>query len=72
MYDFEYHKPEKPRRGAATLAQHDDFKLLAGGMSLLPTLKLRLARYSGLVDLGALDRAARASAAKATRSSSAR
>jgi carbon-monoxide dehydrogenase medium subunit len=55
MYDFEYHKPKTLDDAAATLSQHEDFKLLAGGMSLLPALKLRLARYSGLVDLGALD-----------------
>jgi carbon-monoxide dehydrogenase medium subunit len=56
MYDFEYHKPKSLDDAAAALSQHEDFKLLAGGMSLLPALKLRLARYSGLVDLGALDR----------------
>ena len=56
MYDFEYHKPRSLDDAAATLSQHDDYKLLAGGMSLLPTLKLRLARYAGLVDLSALDR----------------
>jgi aerobic carbon-monoxide dehydrogenase medium subunit len=56
MYDFEYHKPNTLDEAAATLSQHGDFKLLAGGMSLLPALKLRLARYSGLVDLGAVDR----------------
>jgi carbon-monoxide dehydrogenase medium subunit len=56
MYDFEYHKPKSLDDAAATLSQHEDFKLLAGGMSLLPALKLRLARYCGLVDLGAVDR----------------
>ena len=55
MYDFEYHKPKSLDAAAALLSQHDDFKLLAGGMSLIPALKMRLARYSGLVDLGALD-----------------
>ena len=54
MYDFAYHKPSSLDAAAALLASHDDFKLLAGGMSLIPTLKMRLARYSGLVDLGAL------------------
>ena len=56
MYDFEYHKPRSLDDAAATLSTHDDYKILAGGMSLLPALKLRLARYSGLVDLGELDR----------------
>ena len=53
MYEFEYHRPSK-LDDAAALAARDEFKVLAGGMSLLPALKLRLARYSGLVDLGAL------------------
>jgi carbon-monoxide dehydrogenase medium subunit len=54
MHDFEYHKPRSLAEAAATLAGGDDMKLLAGGMSLIPALKLRLARYSGLVDLGTL------------------
>ena len=54
MYDFEYHKPKSVDEAAATLSGNDEFKLLAGGMSLIPALKLRLNRYSGLVDLGAL------------------
>ena len=35
----------------AVLDACEDAKPLAGGMSLVPTLKLRLARYSDLVDL---------------------
>jgi carbon-monoxide dehydrogenase medium subunit len=53
MYDFDYHRP-KDLAEAATLARREDFKLLAGGMSLIPVLKMRLARYSGIVDLGAV------------------
>src|SRR3954465_12842629 len=56
MYDFDYRKPKSVDDAAALLSQHEDFKLLAGGMSLLPVLKLRLARYSGVVDLGALQK----------------
>ncbi|MES2565054.1 MAG: FAD binding domain-containing protein, partial [Pseudomonadota bacterium] len=55
MYDFDYHKPSTIDDAAAALLRHDDYKLLAGGMSLLPALKLRLARHAGLVDLSALD-----------------
>jgi carbon-monoxide dehydrogenase medium subunit len=54
MYDFEYHKPRSLDE-AAKAAGGEDVKVLAGGMSLLPALKMRLARYSGLVDLGAID-----------------
>jgi carbon-monoxide dehydrogenase medium subunit len=53
MYDFDYHKPAK-LADAAALAARDNHKPLAGGMSLLPALKLRLNRCAGLVDLGAL------------------
>jgi carbon-monoxide dehydrogenase medium subunit len=50
MYDFNYHLPNGVTQ-AAELIANQDAKLLAGGMSLLPTLKLRLAQYSDLVDL---------------------
>lgn len=54
MYDFDYHRPTRLEAAAELLAR-EDFKPLAGGMSLVPTLKHRLARYAGLVDLGAID-----------------
>ena len=53
MYDFTYQKPAD-LAAASRLSQREDYKLIAGGMSLIPTLKLRLARYAGLVDLGAI------------------
>jgi aerobic carbon-monoxide dehydrogenase medium subunit len=53
MYDFDYHRP-KDLAEAGALARREDFKLLAGGMRLIPVLKMRLARYAGIVDLGAL------------------
>ena len=49
-----------------------DAKALAGGMTLLPTMKQRLASPSALVDLEGLAGAFRHRAARATRSSSAR
>jgi len=55
MYDFTYHRPATIDAAAALVAAHDDFKVLAGGMSLIPTLKLRLARLSGVVDLRGVD-----------------
>jgi len=47
-------RPRRVRRGAvALLAEHgDEAKLLAGGHSLLPLMKLRLATPSVLVDVG--------------------
>ena len=54
MHDFEYQRPNTLEE-AATLLKAPDVKILAGGMSLLPTIKLRLARYNALVDLGKLE-----------------
>ena len=53
MYDFAYHKPAS-LNDAANLTSGEDRKLLAGGMSLIPSLKLRLNRYAALIDLGAV------------------
>jgi carbon-monoxide dehydrogenase medium subunit len=54
MYNFEYHKPASVADAAALLSKADDGKLVAGGMTLLPTLKQRLAQPSDLIDLGGL------------------
>ncbi len=53
MYDFAYHRPVT-LGDAARLVCAADHKLLAGGMSLIPTLKLRLNRYAALIDLTAV------------------
>ena len=55
MYDFDFHQPKSVEEAATILAEKSDPKLLAGGMSLLPTLKLRLAQHSDLVDLSMLE-----------------
>ena len=54
MYDFQYSKAQSVADAAAKLKASDEAKLLAGGMTLLPTIKLRLAKPSALVDLGTL------------------
>lgn len=51
MYDFAYHRPATLAEAADLLRAGSEAKLVAGGMSLLPTLKFRLARYSDLVDI---------------------
>jgi aerobic carbon-monoxide dehydrogenase medium subunit len=53
MYDFAYHRPGS-LADAARLGKSDDAKFVAGGMTLLPTMKQRLARPSDLIDLGGL------------------
>jgi aerobic carbon-monoxide dehydrogenase medium subunit len=50
MYAFEYHRPETLSAAVADLA-NPDAKLLAGGMTLLPTMKQRLASPAALIDL---------------------
>jgi carbon-monoxide dehydrogenase medium subunit len=55
MYDFAYYRPNTVEEALALLAGNADLKLLAGGMSLIPALKLRLARHSGIVDLNAIE-----------------
>lgn len=54
MYNFEYLKPPSLSAAVAALSAHPDAKVLAGGMTLVPTLKQRLARPTHLVELGAI------------------
>ena len=53
MYEFDYHRPASLADAASRLSDQDA-KLVAGGMTLIPTLKLRLAKPSQLIDLGAV------------------
>jgi aerobic carbon-monoxide dehydrogenase medium subunit len=50
---FDYHPAASVDEAIALLQQYgDDAKLLAGGHSLLPTMKLRLSQPAHLIDLG--------------------
>ncbi len=54
---FAYARPSSLEEAIGLLAEHDgDAKPLAGGQSLIPLLKLRLAAPELVVDLGGLDR----------------
>ncbi len=55
MYEFEYHRPSSLDEAKKILGENDESKLLAGGMTLLPTMKLRLAQPSDLVDLSGIE-----------------
>ena len=55
MYDFTYIRPKSAEEAASVLAQDEDAKLLAGGMTLLPTMKQRLASPTQILDLSGLD-----------------
>jgi carbon-monoxide dehydrogenase medium subunit len=53
---FEYHAPSTLRQAITVLRKYDgDGRVLAGGMSLVPMMKLRLANPTALVDLRRID-----------------
>lgn len=54
MYQFEYHKASSVDDALGKVSGADDGKFLAGGMTLLPTMKQRLAAPSDLVDLAGI------------------
>ena len=53
---FDYIAPASPDEALGLLSRHgDDAKVLAGGQSLIPLLKLRFAAPVILVDIGRVD-----------------
>jgi aerobic carbon-monoxide dehydrogenase medium subunit len=52
---FEYERAGSVDEAIALLGRDEDAKLLAGGHSLIPTMRLRFSRPSLLVDIGRLD-----------------
>jgi carbon-monoxide dehydrogenase medium subunit len=54
MYEFQYHRPGNAADAIAVRAKADDGSFLAGGMTILPTMKQRLASPSDLVDLAGI------------------
>lgn len=53
---FDYHRADSVDQAVALLTQHgEDARLLAGGHSLLPLMRLRLAVPGVLVDIGRVD-----------------
>ncbi|MBV9018594.1 MAG: xanthine dehydrogenase family protein subunit M [Alphaproteobacteria bacterium] len=53
MYEFEYQKPAS-LDDVARLLGDEEAKLVAGGMTLIPTLKMRLAKPTQLIDLASI------------------
>ncbi|MCC7105806.1 MAG: xanthine dehydrogenase family protein subunit M [Chloroflexi bacterium] len=49
---FEYHVANSVDEAVKLLSDHEEAKVLAGGHSLLPLMKLRLAQPSAIVDIG--------------------
>src|SRR3954465_14143761 len=54
MYNFEFHRPTGLRQAGNMLGKLEEAKLLAGGQTLIPTMKLRLASPNNLIDLNAI------------------
>lgn len=54
MYNFEYHRPTTLRQAVNLIGKAEDAKLLAGGQTLLPTMKQRLASPANVIDLSAI------------------
>src|ERR1700684_3457094 len=55
MYAFTFSRPTTVRQAANIVAKDEDARLLAGGHTLLPTMKLRLAKPSQIVDMGLIE-----------------
>ena len=55
MYAFHYHKPASLQEAGDLMASADDGAYLSGGMTLIPTLKQRLANPSDVIDLAGID-----------------
>jgi len=55
MYAFTQHRPATVRQAASLLARQEEAKLLAGGHTLIPTMKLRLAGPKHLIDLSKVE-----------------
>lgn len=51
MYEFSYHRPASLAELRVVLKSEDDALVLAGGQTLIPTLKQRLASPNALVDI---------------------
>lgn len=55
MYGFTFERPTTVRQAVSLLAKNEDAKLLAGGHSLIPVMKLRLASPKVLIDLSKVE-----------------
>jgi aerobic carbon-monoxide dehydrogenase medium subunit len=52
MYNFNYHQAKSVDEASKLVTSVEEGKVMAGGMTLIPTLKQRLAKPSDVVDLG--------------------
>ncbi|MEM7034858.1 MAG: FAD binding domain-containing protein, partial [Chloroflexota bacterium] len=52
---FDYVRASSVQEAVSLLKENEDAKLLAGGHSLIPAMKLRLAQPPVLIDIGRID-----------------
>lgn len=55
MYEFKYHRPSTVRQAANLLLKNEDAKLIAGGHTLVPVMKQRLAAPPHIIDLSHIE-----------------
>lgn len=55
MYDFNYHRPESLEQARTVFDNSEDGWYLAGGHTLIPSMKQRLAAPSDLIDLSGIE-----------------
>ena len=55
MYAFTFHRPTTVRQAVNLLAKNEEAKLLAGGHTLIPTMKLRLAGPTHIIDMSKIE-----------------
>jgi aerobic carbon-monoxide dehydrogenase medium subunit len=52
--EFDYHAPKTVDEAVALLTKHEDAKILAGGQSLIPAMRFRLANPAVLIDINGI------------------
>src|SRR3984957_14255496 len=55
MYAFTFHRPQTVRQAANMLTKNEEAKMLAGGHTPLPTMKLRLAGPPQIIDMSLIE-----------------
>jgi carbon-monoxide dehydrogenase medium subunit len=55
MYEFKFSRPATVRQAANLLAKTEDAKVIAGGHTLVPVMKQRLARPAQLIDISRIE-----------------
>lgn len=55
MYETNYHRASSADDAVAKIGAADDGKFMAGGQTLIPTMKQRLASPSDVIDIGKID-----------------